>query len=30
MFRENDAFAGFSVGNLDKAKAFYTQALGEG
>ena len=28
MFRDNDAFSGFSVDDIDRAKAFYGQTLG--
>src|SRR6476469_10999833 len=28
MFKHNEAFSGFSVDNLDKAKAFYGKTLG--
>ena len=28
MFKDNDAFSGFSVDDLDKAKKFYSETLG--
>ena len=28
MFRNNEAFSSFSVDDIDRARAFYTQTLG--